>query len=137
MNDYTRPCQGLARHDTLPSTMGRLVAILIWLTALGTSAAELGTPLIFSDMCDASAAVALDEDCFVAAGDEDNILRIYRLSQPGRPVSTFNLNPHFAGRKKSPEADIEGAARLGQRAIIITGFAPKSRPIRRGGKGYQ
>jgi len=80
----------------------------------------LREPLIFTDMCDASAAVALDTDLFVAASDEDNILRFYRLSQPGKPVFTFNLNQHLTGRKKSPEADIEGAARLGQRVFWIT-----------------
>jgi hypothetical protein len=80
----------------------------------------IGETLVFTGMCDGSAAVALDADLFVAASDEDNILRFYRRSQPGKPVSTYNLNQHLAGRKKSPEADIEGAARLGQRVFWIT-----------------
>ena len=99
------------------------VSVAIWLNlavALVANGARVGEPLVFTGMCDASAAVALDADLFVAASDEDNLLRFYRQSQPGKPVFTFNLNPHLAGRKKSPEADIEGAARLGDRVFWIT-----------------
>jgi hypothetical protein len=98
-------------------------ALFVWLglaVTLTSNAAGLGDALIFTGMCDASTAVALDADLFVAAGDEDNILRFYRLSRPGEPVFTYNLNPHLAGRKKSPEIDIEGAARLGRRVFWIT-----------------
>lgn len=97
--------------------------VAIWLGlagALTANAARVGERLAFTGMCDASAAVALDADLFVAASDENNILRFYRQSQPGKPVFTFNLNPHLAGRKKSPEADIEGAARLGEKVFWIT-----------------
>jgi hypothetical protein len=42
------------------------------------------------------------------------------VSQPGEPVHTHNLNPFLFGRKKSPEADLEGAARIGHRIYWIT-----------------
>lgn len=100
--------------------MKRIWVGLSLLAACTTPAVGLGEPLVFTGMCDGSAAVALDADLFVAASDEDNILRFYRQSQPGKPVQTYNLNQHLAGRKKSPEADLEGAARLGQRVFWIT-----------------
>lgn len=108
----------------LPCSIMRIVrsfcAMLICALAFSAMGARLGQPLVFTGMCDASAAVALDRDLFVTAGDEDNILRFYRLSRPGKPLQTCNLNPLLFQRKKSPEMDIEGAARLGQRVFWIT-----------------
>ena len=86
---------------------------------VGLAAAE-PPALVFSGMCDASAAVALGPDLFAVGNDEDNILRFYRVSQPGKPVDTYNLNPFLFGRKKSPEADLEGAARVGNCVYWIT-----------------
>lgn len=97
--------------------------LLVWLglaAAFAVNATGLGEPLVFTGMCDASAAVALDTDLFAAANDEDNMLRFYRLSQPGKPVQTCNLNRLLFGKKKSPEMDIEAAARLGPRVFWIT-----------------
>jgi hypothetical protein len=72
-------------------------------------------------MCDASAAVALSGDLFAAVNDEDNVLRFYRTSLPGAPVQTIDLKPLLSRkRKKAPEADFEGAARLGNRVFLIT-----------------
>jgi len=82
--------------------------------------AGLGGPLVFTGTCDASTAIALTGDLFVVANDEDNILRFYRTSQPGKPVQTHSLNPLFSPRPKSPEADLEGAARLGTRVFFIS-----------------
>lgn len=98
--------------------------LFIWaslFTVLAANAGEVGLPLTFTGMSDASAAVALDADVFVAASDENNILRCYRQSQPGKPVFTYDLNPLFVTghKKKKPEADLEGAARLGQRIFWI------------------
>lgn len=86
---------------------------------VGLAAAE-PPALVFSGMCDASAAVALGPDLFAVGNDEDNVLRFYRVSQPGKPVDTYNLNPFLFGRKKSPEADLEGAARVGNCVYWIT-----------------
>ena len=91
------------------------------LIAFASNASEVSAPIVFTGMSDASAAVALDADIFVAASDENNILRFYRQSQPGNPVLTYDLNPLFntGHKKKKPEADLEGAARLGQRIFWI------------------
>jgi hypothetical protein len=86
----------------------------------GELSAAQSPPVVFSGMCDASAAVALDDDLFAVGNDEDNLLRFYRVSRPGKPVHTYNLNPFLFGKKKAPEADLEGAARLGDRVYWIT-----------------
>jgi hypothetical protein len=70
--------------------------------------------------------VSLDADTFIAANDEDNFLRFYRLSQPGGPVQIANLNLILAGKEKSPEMDIEGGTRLGQRTFWITSHGRKA-----------
>src|SRR5262245_18013213 len=101
-----------------------MTRFLLWLlfcsTALGARAAELSAPLVFNGMCDASAAVALAGDLFAVVNDEDNVLRFYRVSQPGATVHAYDLKPILFRRKKAPEADLEGAARLGDRVFFIT-----------------
>ena len=82
--------------------------------------AGLSEPLVFTGTCDASAAIALSGGMFVVVNDEDNVLRFYRTSQPGKPVQTYSLNPLFSPRPKLPEADLEGAARLGSRVFFIS-----------------
>ncbi|HPU55559.1 MAG TPA: DUF3616 domain-containing protein, partial [Verrucomicrobiota bacterium] len=72
----------------------------------------LSTPALYTGTCDASAAAALDNDRFVIGNDEDNVLRVYSRSRPGPPVWTIDLSD-FLGVKKSVEADIEGATRVG------------------------
>ncbi len=68
-------------------------------------------------MCDASGAVAVSSNLFIVASDEDNILRLYHADQPGMPVKAFDCNDFLELRGKSLEADLEGAARIGNRAF--------------------
>ncbi|MGZ8143725.1 MAG: DUF3616 domain-containing protein [Methylosarcina sp.] len=66
-------------------------------------------------ICDASGAVALDEQHFVVANDEDNILKVYRSDKSGGPVSGISgrdINDYFDNNPKRKEVDIEGAAQL-------------------------
>ena len=54
---------------------------------------------------------------FVVADDEGDVLRIYRRGS-ATPVRTVDLIDHLRNRKvngKNAEADIECAARIGQR----------------------
>jgi len=88
--------------------------------AMITRAANSSSPLVFEETCDASAIVSVTADLFAVANDEDNLLRFYRWSQPGAPVHSSSLNTIFFEKKKSPEMDIEAAARLGQRVFWIT-----------------
>lgn len=72
----------------------------------------------FHGMADASALEILDQDWFVVASDEDNLLRIYHRQQPEAPVRSLDLSPFLragnSGKKgKSLEVDLEGCTRLG------------------------
>jgi len=102
--------------------MVRILSVSICALVLSVHAAGLSEPLVFTGMCDASAAIALDKDLFVVANDEDNILRFYRPSQPGKPVYKYDLRPLLpaTAKAKAPEADLEGAARLGSRFFFIS-----------------
>ena len=84
-----------------------------------TTRLHLLEPSQYFGMCDASGAVPISSNLFAVACDEDNILRLYRSDQPGAPVKQFNLNAFLEVRGKSLEADLEGAARIGNRAFWI------------------
>jgi hypothetical protein len=86
----------------------------------GCSKADSSAVLYFTGACDASAAVAFDNDLFVVANDEDNILRVYSRHRPGPPVSQVDFNPFLRPEKKAEESDLEGAAQLGDRIYWIT-----------------
>ena len=100
--------------------MKRLVLSLLGFLTMVAHGANLGGPLLFTGTCDASAAIALDHDLFVVASDEDNILRFYRPSHPGKPVYRYDLRPVLSLTSKSPETDLEGAARLGSQVFFIS-----------------
>jgi hypothetical protein len=71
-------------------------------------------------MSDASAAVALDAGTFLAADDETNSLRVYAIDGDGTPLALHDLSGFLGVEPKHPEADIEGAARVGTRVYWIT-----------------
>ncbi len=105
--------------------MGKKRVLAILLSAcLGalTSGQASTAPVVteFFGACDASAAAALDETLFVAASDEDNALRIYRKNKSGSPVSTLDLTSFLKTDSNDPEADIEAAARIGDRIFWIS-----------------
>ena len=74
----------------------------------------------FTGCCDASAAVALSEDLFVVANDEDNLLRVYSREHLGPPISTTDLTAFLNPGKKAPEVDIEAAAQIGDRIYWVS-----------------
>lgn len=92
----------------------RLVLCLVgwlqggWLTLAGPAVIR------HDGMFNASAAVAWGSRHFVAASDEDNRLRIYRLDQAGGPVFELDLSSFLGVQGRAMEVDIEGAARLGE-----------------------
>jgi len=71
-------------------------------------------------MCDASAASALGDDRFLVACDEDNTLRIYARGAVVEPLQAFDANGFLRIDPDKPEADIEGAAAVGNRIYWIT-----------------
>jgi hypothetical protein len=96
-------------------------------TCAGMACAQAAAPLEHFGMCDASAAVAIGGDRFLVANDEDNILRLYRrdISGPALdPVYDESETLRLPGAKKKKdgterEADLEGAAQIGQRVYWI------------------
>lgn len=112
-----------------------LVALLGVLSV--SSATSQAEPEIIehSGICDASAAVAAGPALFVVANDEDNVLRVYRNSEPGKPLQTFDLTSFLKPDEENPEADIEAVTQVGSRAYWITSHGAskkgKRRPSRR------
>jgi Protein of unknown function (DUF3616) len=84
-----------------------------------TAMTEVSTPTELQGFCDASAAISLAPDTFIVAGDEDNILRVYKPSISQKPTGTFDLNIFLKVVPKDPEVDIEGAARMGDKIYWI------------------
>lgn len=103
-------------------------ALLFALFAASTFAAPVAR---YEGLCDASAAVALDDRHFVVASDEDDTLRVYRRDAPA-PVAEWPMNAFLGGDRH--EADLEGAARIGDRIYWIGSHgrnaAGKVRPAR-------
>jgi len=68
---------------------------------------------------DASAGVALGEDMFAVADDENNILRVYKIGDDS-PVYSYDMTEFLKIEADHPEADIEGATKIGRRVYWIT-----------------
>ena len=91
-----------------------------WLKTIeGTKSATTTDEMVYSGICDASAAVSISTNLVVIATDEENRLRLYRRDRGGAPLQTFDLTAHLGLDFRSPESDIEGAARLGDRFYWI------------------
>ncbi len=95
---------------------------------------EVPGELVFTGMCDASAAVALDAQRFLVADDEDNVLRAYDQARPGAPLWSVDVSAAIGVRakpgqpaKEAPESDIEAATRLGDLAFWMTSHGRSSR----------
>ncbi len=89
------------------------------LSALAADKAALIRPMRYTGMADASAAVPISSNLFVAADDESNTLRLYSADHGGPPLKEFDFNEFLEVRGKSLEADLEAAARLGDRAFWL------------------
>ncbi len=98
--------------------------IVGWLVAgFGLHAQEkvrVSVPVLYSGMCDASAAVALTDQLFAVASDEESVLRVYARDRDGAPVQSIDLSAFLDLDLRKPESDLEGAARVGDRAYWIT-----------------
>jgi hypothetical protein len=81
---------------------------------------QVSAPILYSGMCDASAAVALTDKLFAAASDEGSVIRVYDRDRQGAPLQNINLSAFLDLDARKPEADLEGAARSGDRAYWIT-----------------
>lgn len=96
-----------------------LIAWALCLLPTAGATLRLVRPASFLGMCDASCAVAVSSNLFLVGNDEDNVLRLYAADRPGLPVKEFDMTAFLEVRAKSPEADLEGAVRIGNRAFWI------------------
>lgn len=102
--------------------------VLSSVVAFGSGAAQAAEIITYRGACDGSAAVALDQDRFAVADDDSNVLNLYRTGREAA-VLERNLDQFLdTPKKKKPgpdgkpvfkEADIEGAARIGDRIYWI------------------
>ena len=119
--------------------MNRLLPLFVLLAALGCSKAEprqapaASAPtspgsVVFRGMCDASGAVVLSDTRFAVADDEDNVLRVYDSVRGGEPLASIDVSSalDLPIKKKTPEADIEAATRVGDRALWLTSHGLRS-----------
>jgi len=76
-------------------------------------------PALHVGSADASGAVAISSNLFLVADDEDNSLRLYRSDLGGPPIREFDCSAFLEVHGKSPEADLEAGAKIGDRAFWI------------------
>lgn len=86
---------------------------------MACSQTESAPPDRYTGMCDASAAIAIDNRRFAVADDEDNRLRIYARDRYGPPLQVQDLSIPLDLDLKSSETDLEGAARIGETVYWI------------------
>lgn len=123
----------LRKQDRTMSAIQRwvprsLVSALAFVALLGVPDHSRGQPpappepVRYFGMCDASAAVAVGEDAFIVADDEQNTFKIYPAATSGPALGSFPWGQHLGTDLdgKPQEADIEGATRLGETVFWIT-----------------
>jgi hypothetical protein len=109
-----------SRRSRRANFWGWILAAIAALSGYSWAEGAPQGPLEFRGMSDASAGVALGGGLFVAADDEQNILRVYQRSRPGDEVAEFDLAPYLELETKSPEVDLEAAAPAGDRVYWIS-----------------
>jgi hypothetical protein len=94
---------------------------MVLIVALLYPGSLLASPIVkeYAEICDASAAIAMGRDHFVVANDEENTLRVYKRGVV-KSVLAYNLDDFAKADPKRPEMDLEGAAKIGNRAYWIT-----------------
>lgn len=97
--------------------MKRLLPMICAAALARMVCATLQNPQTYWQMCDASAAVALDDTHFAVSDDEGNTLRVFKRGEP-EPIHEFEV-ARFLGVRKKGESDVEGAARVGNRVYWI------------------
>lgn len=108
-----------------------LASTLVAAGALGVHGAEPQPEWKhFRGICDASAMEMLDDDLFLVADDEDNVLRLYSRSKQGFPVASYDFSSFLGLQKKKKEIDFEGSARIGDHIFFISshGANKKGKP---------
>jgi hypothetical protein len=87
---------------------------------LGSTIETVRTDGLFYYAADASAAVALDNERFIMADDEQNILQVYNWNMPGSdPNQQTDIGTAIRIDPSQPESDIEGATWFNNRIFWI------------------
>jgi hypothetical protein len=124
-------------HTRRPQIGLRSLTLLLACHSIGiavTPTWRSSEPITHTGACDASAAAVLSQSTFAIASDEDNLLRVYHVDQPGAPLRSLDVRSFLQLDPGSDETDIEGAARINDRVYWITSHARnkdgKERPNR-------
>jgi Protein of unknown function (DUF3616) len=97
------------------------ITVFFGLLAVANARGDVvSTQTFYYGMCDASAAVALNNDLYAVANDEDNALRIYHAMSGGPPLQSVDLSSFLGVDPKKPETDLEGACWLGDQIFWIS-----------------
>ena len=97
-----------------------LVVLLAGFAALpGRCPAAERPAWVHSGMANASVAVAVGTREFLTGCDEDNVVKLYRAGASGPPLAEFDLTRWLELHGHPADADIEGAARLGDTVYWI------------------
>lgn len=94
--------------------VGWAVAFLVGPCVALTAQELQQTDVVFQGVSNASAAVAIGADQVLVADDDDNRLRLYDVAG-GAPKRVFDWSGELPSTGRNREADIEGAARIGDR----------------------
>lgn len=120
----------------LSSTFLLFILLNLVFSSVPISAQKVNKFNVYTGMCDASAAVALDENTFIVANDEDNDLRIFDKNRPAE-LHRIKLSEVYKNRiydGENLEIDLEGATRLGDKIFWIGSHSVsktgKARPSR-------
>jgi hypothetical protein len=115
---------------TTIQTMNAITSMLAMSLAIAGSAtgfAQAPMPERFSGLSDASAVEDLDGGFLAVAGDEDNVIHVYRHGLGSAPVFKLDLADFLRVNRKVKETDLEGAARIGSRIYWITSHGRDSK----------
>lgn len=98
----------------------------IWISSCAPPPEPPDEGFVFRGASDASAAVAIAPDRILVGDDESNALRVYD-TRGGRPLFLREISPLLDAYGEHPEADIEGAAKVGDRVYFITSHGRSAR----------
>ena len=114
----------------MPRPLLWMVMVMTYLYARPCLGAESAPVLVYEGLANASAAVPVASNRFIAGCDEDNVLKLYEVG--GRqPLSRFETSPWLGLQTRNGEADFEGAARIGDVAFWIGSHGRNSSGDRR------
>ena len=96
-----------------------LCIVIVFLQSMTLGSDVNGQMIRYKGAENISAAVALSEEAFIIGSAADNILRIYKVSAPRNPVTSFDLSGHLDVDPEIPTT-IAGAAKVRDRIYWIT-----------------